>query len=300
MKKLLKLFVTVVSAIAVILLIKETGENFYSGLISVPIYVLYKDKIGELYSEIKTFLGEDSWKKKQKELGKKGLLNEDTSVRISFAYLFRIKIDDKYFLVPNTRTKKYQPVGGAYKFNEIEASYFSENIPVEYDEYIIVDNITKKDYRLFVKNKNLKEFIRRFDKTPNRENINDLSREFKEEIFASGILDEHGFGNLSYKYCGRHMTSIVETVFHPFEILLADVVEVRLTPYQESLFKNLIEQDSNKYKFATAKEIKAEGIKTGTQYLSASIANHTFKILSEKSDKLKGKNKYKSLVTVTL
>lgn len=300
MKKLLKLFVTVISALVVIFLIKETGEKFYSGLISVPIYVFYKDKIGELYSEIKTFLGEDSWKKKQKELEKKGLLNEDTSVRISFAYLFRIKIDDKYFLVPNTRTKKYQPVGGAYKFNEIEASYFSENIPIEYDEYIIVDNITKKDYRLFVKNRNLKEFIKRFDNTSNRENISDLSREFKEEVFASGILDEHGFGNLSYKYCGRHMTSIVETVFHPFEILLADVLEVRLTPYQENLFKHLIEQDSNKYKFATAKEIKAEGIKTGTQDLSASIANHTFKILSEKSDKLKGKNKYKSLVTVTL
>ena len=289
-----------ISALVVIFLIKETGEKFYSGLISVPIYVFYKDKIGELYSEIKTFLGEDSWKKKQKELEKKGLLNEDTSVRISFAYLFRIKIDDKYFLVPNTRTKKYQPVGGAYKFNEIEASYFSENIPIEYDEYIIVDNITKKDYRLFVKNRNLKEFIKRFDNTSNRENISDLSREFKEEVFASGILDEHGFGNLSYKYCGRHMTSIVETVFHPFEILLADVLEVRLTPYQENLFKHLIEQDSNKYKFATAKEIKAEGIKTGTQDLSASIANHTFKILSEKSDKLKGKNKYKSLVTVTL
>lgn len=300
MKKLLKLFVTVVSALVVIFLMKETGEKFYSGLISVPIYVFYKDKIGELYSEIKAFLGEDSWKKKQKELEKKGLLNEDTSVRISFAYLFRIKIDDKYFLVPNTRTKKYQPVGGAYKFNEIEASYFSENIPIEYDEYIIVDDITKKDYRLFVKNRNLKEFIKRFDNTSNRENINDLSREFREEVFASGILDEHTFGNLSYKYCGRHMTSIVETVFHPFEILLADVVEVRLTPYQENLFKNLIEQDSNKYKFATAKEIKAEGIKTGTQDLSASIANHTFKILSEKGDKLKGKNKYKSLVTVTL
>lgn len=289
-----------VSALVVIFLMKETGEKFYSGLISVPIYVFYKDKIGELYSEIKTFLGEDSWKKKQKELEKKGLLNEDTSVRISFAYLFRIKIDDKYFLVPNTRTKKYQPVGGAYKFNEIEASYFSENIPIEYDEYIIVDDITKKDYRLFVKNRNLKEFIKRFDNTSNRENINDLSREFREEVFASGILDKHAFGNLTYKYCGRHMTSIVETVFHPFEILLADVVEVRLTPYQENLFKHLIEQDSNKYKFATAKEIKAEGIKTGTQDLSASIANHTFKILSEKGDKLKGKNKYKSLVTVTL
>lgn len=300
MKKLLKLFTSVILAIVIIFLIKETGEKFYSGLLSVPIFVFYKDKVGELYSEIKVFFGQDDWKKKQKELERKGLLNEDTRVRISFAYLFRIKIDDKYFLVPNTRTGKYQPVGGAYKFSEIEANYLNENILFEYDEYIVVDEITKKDYRLFIKNKNLKEFIRRFDKTPNRENISDLSREFKEEIFSSGILDEQGFGNLSYKYCGRHMTSIVETVFHPFEILLADIVEVRLTPYQESLFKRLIEQDSDKYKFATAKEIKAEGIKVGTQDLSASIANHTFKILSEKSDKLKGRKKYKSVITVSL
>lgn len=300
MKKLLKLLTSVILTIVIVFLMKETGEKFYSGLLSVPILVFYKDKVSELYSEIKVFFGQDDWKKKQKELEGRRLLNEDTRVRISFAYLFRIKIDDKYFLVPNTRTGKYQPVGGAYKFSEIEANYLNENIIFEYDEYIIVDDVTKKDYRLFIKNKKLKEFIKRFDKTPHRENINDLSREFKEEVFSSGILNKQDFGDLSYKYCGRHMTSIVETVFHPFEILLADIVEVRLTPHQEKLFKLLMEQDSDKYKFATAKEIKAEGIKVGTQDLSASIANHTVKILSETSDKLKGKKKYKSIITVSL
>lgn len=289
-----------ISAIAIIFLIKETGENLYSGLLSVPIFVFYKDKVGELYSEIKIFLGQDSWKKKQKELEKKGLLSEDTRVRISFAYLFRIKIDDKYFLVPNTRTKKYQPVGGVYKFNDIEANYLSENIPFEYDKYIIIDKITRKDYRLFINNKDLRRFVKRFNQTNNRENIKDLSREFREEIFLSGILNEDDFGSLNYKYCGRNMSSLIETVFHPFEILLADIVEVRLTSHQENLFRGLMNRESHEYRFATAREIKAEGIKVGSHDLSDSIANHTIKILTENSDKLKEKNKYKEVITTLL
>ena len=300
MKKVLVLLFIVIIVLGTIFLINRTGDVWYLALLVVPLTIIYEDTTSKLYAEIKSFFGEDNWKKSQRELEKKGVLHEETRIRISFAYLFRIKIDDKYFLVRNTRTKKYQPVGGAYKFNETEAQYLSENFSFEYDEYIIVDEITKRDYRLFIKNKYLKDFIKRFDKTSDRESIRDLSREFEEEIFTCGILEKYGFGSLSYRYCGRHMTSIVETVFHPFEILLADVVEVRLTIHQESLFRALIEQDSDKYKFATAKEIKAQGINVGSQDLVESIANHTFKILSEENDKLKSGNKHKSVITVSL
>ncbi len=137
----------------------------------------------------------ENWKSSQRKLKRAGLLQKDTIIRISFAYLFRIKVDGKYFLVQNTRTKKYQPVGGTYKFTKEEKDYLRDNIPVENDDRIPVDKITKFDYRLLVKNEYLRKFVRRFNKTQYRENISNLGREFVEEIFSTRILDRSVFYN---------------------------------------------------------------------------------------------------------
>lgn len=300
LKKLLLLVLTIVIVIATLFLINKKVDIWFFALLVSPITLFYNDKMGELYNEIMVLLGEDNWKTEQRRLEKKGVINKDTRIRISFAYLFRIEIDGKYFLVPNTRTKKYQPVGGVYKFNNMEYNYLKENFSFKHDEPIAVDEVTKSDYRLFIKSGELGAFIKRFDKTINRENIKDLSREFNEELFESGILKKQGFGSLNYKYCGRHMTSIIENGFHPFELLLADIVEVRLTENQKSIFKSLMKEDSNEYKFATARDIKTKGMKFGSQDLSDNIASHTYKILIENSDKLKRRDEYKNLITVAL
>ena len=243
----------------------------------------------------------ENWKSSYRKLKRAKILQKDTFVRISFAYLFRIKVDGKYFLVKNIRTDKYQPVGGAYKFMNEEAEYLSENIPVENDDRIPVDKITKQDYRLLVKSKYLKKFVRRFDKTKNRENIQDLSREFIEEIFSTGILNKNKFGILSYKYCGRHMTNVENSnIFKHFELLLADIVEVCLSEEQKELFRNLVQIGSEKYYFATADEIKSLGVSIETKNFKDNIANHTFKILSENTDKLIMKNKHKNIVKIQL
>lgn len=243
----------------------------------------------------------ENWKASQRKLKRAGILQKDTLIRISFAYLFRIKVDGQYFLVQNTRTKKYQPVGGAYKFTKEEAEYLRDNIPVENDDRIPVDRITKRDYRLLVKNEYLRKFVRRFNKTQYRENISNLCREFVEEIFSTKILDKSEFGALSYKYCGRHMTSVeYGSVFSHYELLLADIIEVQLSDTQEQLFRNLIEKDCNKYRFASADEIKSLGVRYKTNELVDDIANHTPKILSENIDKLIRRNKHKEIITVQL
>ncbi len=248
-----------------------------------------------LFPSIVDLSDNKNWKSSQRKLKRAGLLQKDTFIRISFAYLFRITIDGEYFLVKNTRTNKYQPVGGAYKFYEEEANYLSEYIPVESDDRIPIDKRTKQDYRLLVKNKDLRKFVERFDKTPHRENLADLSREFVEELFTTNILDENKFGNLSYKYCGRHLTNIeYGNVFNHYELLLADIVEVRLTNEQEDLFRKLMQNDCDKYHFAKSMEIRSYGVtKYGTDDLKDNIANHTSKILIENTDKLIMKNKYK-------
>ena len=243
----------------------------------------------------------ENWKVTQRKLKRAGILQKDTPIRISFAYLFRIKVDGKYFLVRNARTGKYQPVGGAYKFQKAEADYLRDNIPVENDDRIPVDKITRRDYRLWVKNKYLRKFIRRFDKTKLREDIPDLSREFIEELFTSKILAKETFGSLSYKYCGRHITNVeMSDVFKCYEVLLADIVEVQLSDAQEQLFRDLIAKQCEEYCFATADEIKSLGVKYGTNELTDKIASHTPKILSENTDCLTKRNKYCDLITIEL
>ncbi|GAF65501.1 lysine 2,3-aminomutase [Bacillus sp. TS-2] len=255
-----------------------------------------------LFTSIVDLSDNKNWKSSQRKLKRAGLLQNDTFIRISFAYLFRIKIDGRYFLVQNTRTKKYQPVGGAYKFYEEETNYLADNIPAESDNRIPVNKITKQDYRLLVKSKDLRRFVRRFDKTSYRENINNLSREFVEELFTTNILDKNTFGDLSYKYCGRHMTNIeYGNMFNHYELLLADIIEVQLTTKQEGLFRKLMEMDCSKYRFAQADEIKSYGVVGyGTDKLKDDIANHTPKILSENTDKLILRNKHKEIIRVQL
>lgn len=243
----------------------------------------------------------ENWKSSQRKLKRAGILQKDTLIRISFAYLFRIKIDGKYFLVRNFRTKKYQPVGGAYKFTKEESYYLRDNIPVENDDRIPVDKVTKRDYRLLVKNKDLRKFIRRFNKTQERENVSNLSREFIEEIFTTDILDRSEFGTLSYKYCGRHMNNVeYGCIFSHYELLLADIVEVQLSEQQEQLFRKLMLKDCDKYYYASADEIKSLGVQFISNNFVDKIANHTPKILSENTDKLIMQNKYKETITIQL
>lgn len=254
-----------------------------------------------MFSSFVDLADNKNWKSSQRRLQRAGVLQKETLIRISFAYLFRIKVDGKYFLVQNSRTKKYQPVGGAYKFKEEEAYYLRDNISVENDDRIPVDQITERDYRLLVENKNLRKFVKRFDKTHYRENISDLSREFIEEIFTTGILDRTSFGSLTYRYCGRHMTNVeYGNVFSHYELLLADIVEIQLSNEQEQLFRNLATKTCSKYRFATLAEIQSLGVKTGTNNLADDIANHTPKILSTNTDNLMLKKKHKNSITVTI
>ena len=241
------------------------------------------------------------WKSSQTKLRRAGIIKKDTLIRISFAYLFRIKIDGKYFLVQNKRTTKYQPVGGAYKFNKLEADYLRKHFSIENDDCIPVDRLTELDYRLLVKNSDLRKFVRRFNKTNNRENVFDLSREFKEELFSTNILNEHEFGNLAYNYCGRHITEIkYGNVFKHFELLLADIVELDLNESQKEIFRQLMNKDTEKFVFATAEEISSCGVCVGTDNLKDNIADHSLKIMTSESDSLIDRNRYNKPFVVKL
>lgn len=226
------------------------------------------------------------WKESQRRNKRGGFIRDDDIIRISFAYLYRIKVGDKYLLVQNTRnTGKYQPVGGVYKLQGQEKVFLKNQFHVIDDNKIPIDESSRDDYRLRMENKYLRKFVKRFDsRYAERERIENVSREFKEELIDTGILN---WDKISYRFCGRHMTELkFGDHFQIYELLLADVVELLPTPEQDYDLKNLMAISSDKYRFATAEQIDCLGmdIEAGTLY--EWIGDHTKKILQENEGKL--------------
>lgn len=234
-----------------------------------------------------------TWKEDLRTLIKKHRISKDDYIRISFAYLFRIVIDGKYLLVKNARgTNNYQPVGGAYKAFDAEKTFLTSKLDVVDDDKIRIDESSKNDYRMRVPAKKLKKFVRRFDRTKNRESINDLSREFYEELKKTSIISGD---NLTYRYCGRHFTGIeYSKYFKCYELLLADIVEFIPTKEQESELRELLKDAKNDYVlFADEEMIETCGTNAYEGDLSIKIADHTCKILQSSERNLLRRNKSK-------
>lgn len=226
-----------------------------------------------------------NWKVSQRKLKRGGFISDNDIVRISFAYLFRIKIKDKYLLVKNERgTGKYQPVGGVYQFKRGEQNELRNKFQVKDDNKIPIDESSRNDYRLRLENKYLRKFVHRFDSDARRENVRNLSREFREELVDTGIVD---WKKITYRFCGRHMTELrFGEHFQMYELLLADVVELLPTADQEKDLIQLLEQHSELFRFATADEITTLGVTPATRNLAETIADHSQKILQENEGKL--------------
>ena len=165
------------------------------------------------------------------------------------------------------------------------------------DNKILIDESSQDDYRLRVKNKYLRGFVRRFDDNADREYIDDLSREFKEELIDRGILN---WKSLSYRYCGRHLNLHWGEHLQCYELLLADVVELIPTQAQKKDLRNLMTQPSEYYCFATPEEISSFGINTGSGDLREKIADHTTKIIQENEDELIEKSGVGKVFTVAI
>ena len=220
-----------------------------------------------------------NWKASQRRLLRGGFICDDTIIRISFAYLFRIKAGNQYLLVKNARgTGKYQPVGGVYKMFRNERTELKNLFHVVDDDKITLDESSRDDYRLQMQSKYLRKFVARFNsKKANRERIDDVSREFKEEL--GGILN---WNKITYRYCGRYMTELAfSDHFRCYELLLADIVELNPSQEQRADLERLKNSKSDYYIFATADEINGLGVAPGTAKLGESIADHTKKILQE-------------------
>lgn len=239
-----------------------------------------------LVNSIQDLSDNTNWKTSQRKLKRGRFIEDSTIIRISFAYLYRIKVGNKYLLVKNERgTEKYQPVGGVYKLLGNEKLELRNRYQVKDDNKIPLDKSSHDDYRLRLENKFLRKFVKRFDSKAEREQIYNLSREFREELIEKGIVS---WSQITYRFCGRHMTELrFGDHFQCYELLLADVVELIPTSEQELDLEHLVKQQSDTYRFATADEITSLGVDTSRGDLRESIADHTLKIIQENEGQLR-------------
>lgn len=240
----------------------------------------------DLWHFIQDLWDTTNWKSSQRKLKRGGFIKDDTIIRISFAYLYRIKVGNKYLLVKNSRnTGKYQPVGGVYKLQREEKLELKNLYHVMDDDKIHIDKSSQNDYRLRMENRYLRKFMSRFDsQMAKRERIENVGREFKEELIETRILN---WDKISYRYCGRFMTDLkFGEHFQIYELLLADIVELIPTVEQECDLKILMSKESNDYCFVTAEKIKSLGTDIEAEDLNERIGDHTRKILQEEEGQL--------------
>jgi hypothetical protein len=219
-----------------------------------------------------------SFMKKLKLLYASKTTFSDKHLRVSIAYLFRIKIDDKYLLIKGRRIDQYQPVGGVYKYYSEDVRDFFNRLDVRDDKLMPIDDHSRDDLRVRVPGKHLIEFLNWFTSEKGRET--DQQREFLEELVEPGFLSA-AFSKITSRY--------LYTVWRPLtyspyseatELMVYQVYELRLTTPQEAELKALQQQNVKELRWVTEDQIKRLGDDQLAHPDPFRIGHHTCYLLS--------------------
>lgn len=183
----------------------------------------------------------------------------NTTVRLSISYLYRIKIDDYYFLIRGVRIRdQFQPVGGVYKRFNGSDDFFTKIGALDDDLYPI-DKSSKNDLRLRIKGRHLLQFIRWFSLEKDRER--DPWREFYEELIETEIITKNQFPYLFTRKIKNYVSGISWSDYvQSMELFIADIYEPILNDEQYLAISKLAESSTEKYIFATEHQIRRLGI----------------------------------------
>ena len=222
------------------------------------------------------------WQTYLRKLVRLNLLKKNDTIRISYAYLFRIEVDGEYLLIKNSHGfNKYQPPGSTYSLSNKEKSFLKEKFLVKDDDRILSKKI-KDDYRLFVPIKYMKPFFKRFCYQIDKVKTENYLNGFKHVLVDSNVLNHEIFSNVEFNYIRRDVSKIEYSKhFECYEMLLADIIEVKLNDKQIEEIRMMKNRTSvaEKYEFADEQLIKSCGVNTKVGDLYAEISEHTYKIL---------------------
>ena len=174
-------------------------------------------------------------------------------IRLSIAYLFRIKIDNQYLLVKSQRRNTHQPPGGVYKRLPSSKTFFEE-ICIKEENNVNYDPNSDNDLRIRIKGKYLSRFFKWLDQAKGRE----ISpwREFYEELLFTNILSSENFPYIQYEFIRRKQSDITKTYGEQFEIHVADIYELLPDDKQKKELDALKDQDSDQFILADENTIK--------------------------------------------
>lgn len=181
---------------------------------------------------------------------------QDKPLRISFASLIRIKVDNKYFLIKSKRFNLWQPVGGVYK-------YFDSELRRRFglqDDIGGFKRVESNELRLsFSKEKIFKSlsFMKWFDSRLGREISPD--REFREELIDSNILDRELFKEVHFEFIERSFELSFSQKFQVWELKAFEVFDLKLSESQHNQIRNLITSESSNFLLMAKKEIDHDG-----------------------------------------
>ena len=198
-------------------------------------------------------------------------------VRFSMAYLYLIKVEDKYLLVKNFNFGHYQLVGGKYKRFERTQSILSNDFDARDDLKLANSGGMKDDFALFIPALKALKFLDWFNTGKDREVSH--WREFYEELIEgkSSVLSQNNFKYVNYYFKGTIQTPIHTTPgWGCKEILQYDILELIPTEIQYKDLKNLYDQgDSDYIKWADEELIQCLGHCNRQKRLLYKIGAHT-------------------------
>jgi len=202
------------------------------------------------------------------------ILERNREIRISIAYLFRIKVDGKYLLVKSSRRNYFQPVGGAFKTLPGSEVIF-EKLDVKPDRLIETEKgIAKNDLRVFVKGINVIEFIEWFKSKQDRETS--PWREFCEELISTGILPWKQFRYIDYKYKGTIQTPILNLDSSDKGMFIFEIYDLVINDEQKIILEELLANgNTDKLIWADEYLIKRLGHNESKKEYIHEIASHT-------------------------
>jgi len=220
------------------------------------IYISYSYR-KNLWSTIKTFT-----------------IYRNKEIRFSIAYLYKIKIDSKYFLIKSKRIDNlYQPVGGVYKRLPESVKIFSE-LKILDDNCLPIDKDSESDLRIRVSGRNVKKFIDWYKSEQDREICH--WREFCEELLKSRILNPSDFPHIQYRKIRQEKEILIWSDYHQcYEYKIFDIIEPIFTEVQKKVFEKLIDIKDEKYEWVDESLIKSLGHDNNKKTSSFRIGNQT-------------------------
>lgn len=201
-------------------------------------------------------------------------LYRNKDIRLSIAYLFRIRVENKYLLVKSRTRNYFQPVGGVFKTLPGSEKVF-EKLRVKPDRLIETEKgIAKGDLRVYVKGTNVIEFLEWFNSKEDRETS--PWREFCEELISTGILPQREFRYIDYKFKDTVQTPIITLDNGDKGMFIYEVYDLIINDEQKPILKKLL-QNGNSHNYVWADEylINRLGHDEREKTYNFDIAKHT-------------------------